>query len=147
MADLIMAGCSYVVAAWVFIESGRWTTDIFIGSPSWMPRIVAGALILLASILLAAAVKGRGAPLGRIGDRRDLARVSLALGAALAYLALLRPVGFLISSTLLTAVLQWLMGQRRYGVLAVVSLTLPLACYLLFGKILAVPLPAGILSF
>lgn len=145
VADAIIALILLAISAGVYWESGRWPSDVFVGSAATMPRAAAGILALLAFSLLAGWRKGLGAVPGEVGTAAELRRIAAATAATVAYIELLEPVGFILCTAGLIFALQWLMGQRRWAVLASVSVAFPVVCYLLFGLVLAVPLPDGLL--
>lgn len=147
MADAIIALLLLLISGGVYWESARWPGDLFLGSAATMPRLVAGALALLACSLLAGWWQGLGAAPGEVGTAAELRRIAAAAAATTAYILLLETVGFILCTAGLALVLQWLMGQRDGRVLAGVSIGFPLLSYILFGMVLAVPLPDGLLAW
>lgn len=147
MADAVIAALLLLVSGGIWWESARWPSDIFLGSAATMPRLFAAVLALLALSLLAGWRKGMGAAPGQVGNRAELRRIGAAVAATVAYIELLQLAGFILCTAGLVFVLQWLMGQRRGRVLAAVSIAFPVLSYILFGLVLAVPLPDGILTW
>jgi putative tricarboxylic transport membrane protein len=72
--------------------------------------------------------------------------VITALAIAL-YAGLLAPLGFVLSSFLLTAGLIWFYGYRRHGITAAVALAVPLVLYLAMTRFMNIHLPPGLLPF
>jgi putative tricarboxylic transport membrane protein len=108
--------------------------------PSTFPLIAAGVIAICGLILV---VKpGEAVPV----EGPALSRPILALsGCLLAYALLFQPLGFVLSTTLMMIPVAmifgatWWQGALAGGVLAVSS-------YLLFDRLLAVVLPAGLLG-
>lgn len=65
----------------------------------------------------------------------------------LAYILLLKPLGFVIASVLLMAGLMWLHGYRYPWRIAAISLSTALGLYLFFSRVIHIGLPRGLLSF
>lgn len=63
------------------------------------------------------------------------------------YAGLLAPLGFVLSSFLLTAGLIWFYGYRRHLTTAAVALAVPLVLYLAMTRFMNIHLPAGLLPF
>ena len=65
----------------------------------------------------------------------------------LIYIICMRPLGFIISSTVFMIVLMWTLNYRKIIWLVVVSLPFVTATYLFFNNIIRVRLPSGPLPF
>lgn len=67
--------------------------------------------------------------------------------ATLAYILLMRPLGFILASILFMGGLMWLHGYRH--IWRIVAITLPLAfgLYFFFTRVVHIALPSGILPF
>lgn len=94
--------------------------------PSSFPKVLAvGAIILSASIVLGiekAPEKKEAADinLANLGEYKVGQALTL-LGLMVAYALLLRPIGFLAATFLFLAVGSYILGERRYVMMAVVS--------------------------
>ena len=75
------------------------------------------------------------------GDSPQDRKALLAMGSAIAYLALLIPLGFLIDTLLFMVIFAAAFGYRRWHVLIPVSLATTGAIWLLFNEGLKAPLP------
>lgn len=111
-----------------------------------LPRIVAVGLTVLAVLLLIRARGGEPLPRGRAA-----LRVAGIMVLAVAYAAVLEPIGFILASTLFLLGAMLLAGARHVGArqilyLVVVSPGLSLALFYLFYRLLQVSLPRGILE-
>jgi hypothetical protein len=76
------------------------------------------------------------------GTKLNIAVLFLLIG----YVAVLKHLGFLLSSMLLLFVLMTLFGERRKIVLLCVSIGLPLVLFFVFEKFAMVSLPQGVLK-
>lgn len=74
-------------------------------------------------------------------------QVVLTIAAIAAYAALLRPLGFAITSALLLFGLAALYGYRAWAINLAVSLAVPLFLYLVLTRAMGVNLPRGLLPF
>ena len=70
-----------------------------------------------------------------------------AIGAMVIYAIALERAGFVISTSILLALLFWLVGKIRLSTSVFGAIVASLLCYLFFGKLLSVQLPRGILPF
>ncbi|MBB6170198.1 putative tricarboxylic transport membrane protein [Nocardiopsis mwathae] len=131
--------------------------------PATLPRWLGAVLLLLAVLLFfqrrdpeagvgadsaptaTTASPGPDARLGRIGDTR----LELALFAAsiAVYIALLEPVGFLISTAVYLAGATAYLGYRRHWVTGLLSVGVAAGLYFLMSDFLNVALPPGPLPF
>jgi hypothetical protein len=109
-----------------------------------MPKVVTGFMMLFAALVMIGA--GRSAPLSSLefGDRNHAALVMLITGAAV---AAYRPLGFLITMSLLVFLLLVVVERRNALAAAAYSVGLTLFAYWLFGKALRSPLEQGLLWF
>jgi hypothetical protein len=72
---------------------------------------------------------------------------SLALsGGVLAYVQLLQPVGFLLSTIIGVSVLAFVCGQRSWLGFLLGGVVFPVVIFYLFSKLFMVPLPRGLFS-
>jgi len=78
-------------------------------------------------------------------DARLLRKVAACIGLLLGYAALFEPLGFILASTLAGALVARLYGGRWVGS-AVTGLAIGIGLYVLFDRVLEVPLPAGVLA-
>lgn len=86
-----------------------------------------------------------GAPPWRLDDATR--RVLLFMGAVALATALLRPLGYALTSFLLMLALLQILGMRNWPVCGLIALSSAVACYVVFVRWLMIPLPAGWLGF
>ena len=70
-------------------------------------------------------------------------RVALFVAGVIAAVALLQPLGYLLSGFLLMLVLLQILGLRPWYASATISLASAAACYVVFVRWLQIPLPSG----
>jgi len=109
-----------------------------------MPKAVTTLMMLFGILVMAGAA--RSAPLASLewSDRNHAALVVAITGAAV---AAYRPLGFLITMTLLVFLLLVVVERRNALIAAAYSAGLTLFAYWLFGKALRSPLERGLLWF
>lgn len=141
MADRVVALLLLLVSGWVFYDSARWPADLFIGGPAMMPRILAGILAVQAVLLGA-----RPAPAGA-GEEGPVhaGRVAAGVAVAFAYYWAIPRLGFVSSSLAALALLQALMGERRWLRMVALSAAFVSVTYVVFGILLHIPFPEGAL--
>ncbi|WP_040263949.1 tripartite tricarboxylate transporter TctB family protein [Pseudomonas massiliensis] len=78
-------------------------------------------------------------------DRHGLLKIVACIGLLLLFAGLFEPLGFILSSVLIGVPMARLYGGRWMPALLVIPLT-ALALYILFDRLMDVPLPLGLLS-
>lgn len=117
-------------------------------SPSYYPRIVAVALVVLGVLVaIRSYLEGRESAgpdaMARPDANVRIAAVFCVLGV---YAVWIETVGFVLMSALVLAVLTFLAGERRLWLIAVNAVVLPFALYFFFVEIANIPIPAGVLK-
>jgi len=117
--------------------------------PGFLPRWIAGGLILTGLVLLAQALRPRAAAQEPLEwpDAGGWRRVGLVAGMLAISLVLLKPLGFLLTATLFLLVVIFGLGVRSRLMLATVPLLAATGLYLMFAVWLQVPLPKGLLEY
>lgn len=119
--------------------------------PRFIPYLVGGAMILIGVSLTVAVLRGdRGhAEEGEdvdaeaTTDWRTLMPIVVVL---VAYLFVLEPLGYLLSTVLLFAGTAWSLGARNVRMLVLLSILVPFVTYMLFTRGLGMYLPNGVLQ-
>lgn len=152
-ANLIVASVFILLGTFVIAQTYQFQqtliTDNFLGA-TFFPRFVAYAMIALAVLLLVQTLRHparEGEP--RLRELFD-SRIKVPLTALVvitAYVALMKPLGFIISTVLLNAAIFWLFRARSLLYLGIVPVAITLAVYQVFYKLLVVPLPEGLFYF
>jgi len=140
-ADLIAAAVALGAAAWTFYESARWPAPDFVGGPALIPRLVAAIVVLAAVVIAGRALAGRALPVEEPVPARQRWRIAGVTLLTVALALALEPLGFVPAAILYLAGFALIIGARRPLPLAVFSIGLPIGMYLLFDRLLHVPLP------
>lgn len=131
----------YMIASW---RLPRFTMTTAIDS--WVFPMFVGAVEMILSIWLWIIAVGDGSvkksPWSNLELKGGLAMIILAI----AYIILLEPLGFVISSTLFLALSPYFLGWKRWGMSISIAVIFSIGMYMVF-KTLMVPLPQGILPF
>ncbi len=122
---------------------GRWQNP----EPGLFPFLLSLLLAALASALLASAVAWR-----RLAGHPEAVdshpkKVWWTLAALLGFYVLMEPGGFLLSSFLLLVFLLRAISLRGWPLSVGVSAVAALSTYLVFNRLLKLPLPKGLLPF
>lgn len=109
------------------------------------PIMSAGVLLLCAVYLLGETLVKRQVIVKLTGV--NLPMVGLTLLALLIYVILLKKIGYLIDTFLLSAFIMRSLGYRKYGIIALCSVLAVAATFFIFKILLSVPLPMVFLDF
>ena len=145
------------VWAWVKASGFQQVNDTYV-QPAMFPQIMAGGLILFSAALLIQSVwklvcmklgdpfAEKSASLNAVSDKGvRAALVTIAL--CIAYVALFRPLGYVLDSAIVCAVIMYLIGKRNWLTMTLVSIFVPVGMWLLFYLVLQVNIPMGPLGF
>ncbi len=143
-ADAIAGGALLVMGAGAVVGA----VQLQIGSPDepqpgFFPFLAGLILVVLSGLLIRQALRGRssgGEPL------THLKQPVLAMLGLVGYVLLLEPLGYVLATAVLTAVLLFVLKVRRGLSYWLTLVLLPVGSYFLFDRLLDVPLPEGILS-
>lgn len=117
-------------------------------SPSYYPRFVAYALIILGT---AVAIRSFLSPDQNAKPSDDIRpdavlRTTLFLGLLLVFAATVSWLGFIVSSFLAAMASFWLAGEKRLHITLPIAILVPTLLYFFFLKVARVPIPLGILK-
>lgn len=110
--------------------------------PGFFPFIDGIILIVLSALFLFQAWGGRASESHAFGKMGGPALVVLTL---ILYVATLETLGYVITTTILSAIVLKVM-ETKPRILVLVSLILAVVSYLLFDRLLGVTLPSGLLA-
>lgn len=115
--------------------------------PAYFPTLMAGMVIVLSLVLAGLAVTGKGSDAEDTLDFHDGSKRAL-VGIIMfaVYCALLKPLGFIIDTIWLCFTLMILLQNKKYPVIAAVSVITAVVIYIIFAMILGAKLPAGLLK-
>lgn len=111
--------------------------------PGFFPFLSGVAIIILSLMILTWGWLGRSKGKIEFGEMRRPAMLVVAL---ILFVGLLEPLGYLIVTPFISALVLYIMHVRSWRVLLTTSLALSIGTYVLFGRLLGLMLPAGILS-
>ncbi len=110
--------------------------------PAAMPRLWLYGLVLFSAILIVNTIRDKAA--SNIDNGRNRIQSMSLIGLMIAYLLIVGYLGYYISTTIFLISGAYLLGYRKHWIIAVSGLGFTLLSYLIFYKLLQVPLPLGI---
>ena len=81
-----------------------------------------------------------------IVKNKGVQAAALVIVLCAAYAALFEVLGYVLASTLIAAVIMWLIGKRDVKQIVLVSILVPLLMWFVFYKLLTVNIPMGVLT-
>lgn len=117
--------------------------------PALFPRLVAGLLVLFGLVLAWQGARAAPAEAGEGGvatDRAGAVNALLVVAAVAGFILVVERAGFVPTLGVLLFALMWRLGVRL-GAAVVLAVGLAVGTYLLFARVLLVPLPRGPVPF
>ena len=111
--------------------------------PGFFPFLGGAVIVALSLALQVQALRGHSSGGQAFGEMRRPA--ILVIGMAV-YAAVLDPLGYVISTVFIGALILRVLGVTSWRVLAVTSVLLAVGTYAVFDRLLGVELPAGVLD-
>ncbi len=157
MKRRMTAQTSNLICAFVGIAVGAVAIGITTGfkqfvnvpvGPEVFPRIMAAGLILCSIALIIFNLVKKDTEKAPPLSLRDhgIRRMLIIAGIVLVYYLLLETVGYLILSPLLLFFSMFVMDYRNYRNMAIISVSVTAAVFLLFWQVLVIELPLGFLE-
>jgi putative tricarboxylic transport membrane protein len=117
--------------------------------PGFFPFLFGLLLIGLSIILLIQGWFGRGksSQQTQVATFGELRPPMILVVSMIVYTAVLEPLGYVLPTIAISAVILRVMGLTSWKAISLTSLSLSLGTYILFGRILGIDLPLGILPF
>ena len=146
-ANLIGAILFLALGIWAWFQTGKFqeVKGSYV-QPSTFPRIMIVGLLIFAVLLVIQSLW----KLSSMKDTDPLAEPAKSINfikdksvAA----GLFQPLGYVLSSFLLSMVIMYLIGKRNWVQMVLVSILVPLVMWAIFYKLLAVNIPMGPISF
>lgn len=109
------------------------------------PRTLCVLMILLGAVIGVQAYRKEDS--SKEEKDMDYKRVFASILTLIIYLLVLEKLGFIISTTLMVFLIPTMLGYKNVKVKLLTGIILSLTIYLVFGKLLSVHLPKGILYF
>jgi putative tricarboxylic transport membrane protein len=138
------------LSAWFFAGTWSFFDDGGYVSPRVFPRIISGCMFLLATIMVGQALIEHRSPSTKEAhhttkiertSRLAWLRIAAAVLVAFVYTQVIEPLGYLISTSLFLAATILLFKEKRWYVVATVSILGTIVFYTVFRLIFKVPLP------
>lgn len=158
-ANLIGSIVFLVIGIWAWIQTTQFQTvkDTYV-QPATFPQImIVGLLIFSAALLIQSVWKllkmsdsdpyAEKAPSIHVLKDKGVQAALIVIALCVAYVALFKPLGYVLVSAIVCFAIMYLIGKRHYVVMALVSVLVPLGMWLLFYILLKVNIPMGPLTF
>ena len=149
VADITAGLLGVLLGLWVLWRSANMPADLVMKiGPGFFPSILAGGLILFSGALVFKAVRGqfKGQVESRSWSDPGLHRGLITVGAAIAFVAVMEPLGFIPTSIIFLTFMLWVMGQRKPLLIALAPTLVTVAVWLVFEKLLHLSMPPGVLD-
>ena len=147
--DIVASILLILLGMGVIIESIRLKVGTpLMPQPGFFPLLGGLFLVGLSMVLLVRAWLGSGDASQQPREAFGELRRPMILVACLAvYAAVMEPVGYILPTVFIAVVVLRVLGVTSWKVVGLASLGLSIGTYVLFGRLLGIDLPAGILSF
>ena len=137
------------LAVFILLESGKLSFgSLRVPQTAFFPFVLAALLLVLSLMLIVQAL--RGAANGRGPERIEVEgwfRIGATLATLIGFTLALERLGFLPSTFLLMILLLRAIEPQPWHKVIAVALATTVAAYAIFGWLLGIPLPAGVLGF
>ena len=149
IADIFGGALGILIGLFAIWEGTKMPTDVVMKiGPSFFPNILGGLLILFSAILIANALRGRSK--GKVEPYRlsdkGVQRGLITLAAGSVFVLVVEPIGFIPTAIVFLTFMMRVMGKRNPLLLAVTPALITAAVWLVFEKVLALSMPAGVLA-
>jgi len=114
--------------------------------PQVFPYFAAAALVCLGVCFIVQALWNSSEKLAADSEHTEWVSLTLIIAGFAIEIALIKPLGFILASSLLFLCVSFGFGSRHYLRDVIVALLLSTAAYFIFTKLLNLQLPAGILG-
>ena len=136
------------LGVYIFIQARAWDYYTEDGpGPGFFPYWYGVAMVVLSLALLVSRIRKFETGAGRAADWSAMRRALATWLAFAASVALMEPLGFVLSFALLTFVIVTLIFHRPPVAAGLTAIGVAVAFHLTFPVILSVPLPTGFLGF
>ena len=148
-ADVTVALVLIGLAGFILLEAGKLSLgSLRVPQTAFFPVVLAILLLGFSLILLGGAV--RGAETGRGPERIEVEgwfRIGATLATLTGFALVLERLGFFLSTFLLMILLLRAIESQAWHKVIAVALATSLVAYAIFGWLLGIPLPEGVLGF
>lgn len=160
-ANLIGSILFLALGIWAFFQMAtlQEVKDTY-AQPSAFPQIMATGLIIFSAVLLVQSIiklatmkenddgpfAEKAASINIIKDK-GVQAAAIVIVLCVAFVLLFKPLGYVLTAAIVSAVIMYLIGKRNILQMVLVSVLVPLGMWLIFYKVLTVNIPMGPLSF
>ena len=149
VADIVGGIIGILIGLFALWEGAEMPADVVMKiGPSFFPNILGGLLILFSAVLIVNAVRGRSK--GKVEPYRlsdkGVQRGLITLAAGSVFVLVVEPIGFIPTAIVFLTFMMRVMGKRNPLLLAVTPALITAAVWLVFEKVLALSMPAGVLA-
>jgi len=146
VGELIMSLFIFVASCYLYYEATQ--LKVFRAykevGPDFWPKIILICLIALSAALTVSHVINWRKSHGQVREREEgWKRVLIAVLLAVGYVYFLKPLGFIVASPLFILGMMLLILPERKKIIPVTILGIMVMIYIIFSKLLFVPLPKG----
>ena len=158
-ANLVASVLFIILGLWAWIETGtlQHISSTYV-QPSMFPRIMIVGLLIFAVVLLIQSIikllnmkadDDLAAPAGTLNLVKDkgVRAAAAVILLCIFFVAMFNILGYLITSTIISLVIMYMIGKRNWLQMVLVSILVPFAMWLIFYKVLTVNIPMGPLNF
>jgi putative tricarboxylic transport membrane protein len=134
------------IALWICLEAFQVPFGSFrMPGAGFFPLLLGIALAILALVLLGMNLRSGSGGATQVGPTRP--EIFALIGSMFVSVWLFERAGYLLTMGLFLGVTMKVLGKTGWTVAVLVALTGSVASFLLFGRVLSIALPAGILPF
>ncbi|WP_157694181.1 tripartite tricarboxylate transporter TctB family protein [Hydrogenophaga crassostreae] len=149
VADIVGGLIGIFTGLWVLWTSSNMPADVVMKiGPGFFPSMLAGGLILFSGALLVKAIQGKSK--GRLESRQwsdvGVRRGLITLCAAILFVAVMEPLGFIPTSIVFLTFMMWVLGKRNPLLIGLVPTLITAGVWLVFEKLLHLSMPPGVLD-
>lgn len=149
VADITSGLLGLLLGLWVLWHSANMPADLVMKiGPGFFPSILAGGLVVFSAALILKAVRGRSK--GQVEARSwfdvGLRRGLITGAAAIVFVAVMQPLGFIPTSIVFLTFMMWVMGKRQPLLMGLVPSLVTVGIWLVFEKLLHLSMPPGVLD-
>ncbi len=146
--ELGFAGLIALTSLYLVLASPRLIDQVLLEPeeipPIFFPRLILSVIFVLAVGVVTKAIRGK-AEIEVDFSWLGVGRMASMFASMLLYIVLFKPLGFIISTSLLMLFLSWYYGNKNWIKLLALALIFPPLIYFLFIRVFHIFLPRGIL--
>jgi putative tricarboxylic transport membrane protein len=149
VADIVSGLIGMFIGLWVLWTSSNMPTDVVMKiGPGFFPSLLAAGLLVFSMALLVKAFQGKAKGTLETRNWSDLGvrRGLITLAAAILFVALMEPLGFIPTSIVFLTFMMWVLGKRQPLLIGLIPALITAVVWLVFEKLLHLSMPPGVLD-